>query len=194
MTRAWNTPIFALATIYFVVDGVFSYVTRPITMWIGKKQLFVQVRLWIASLRPYPSLALFAVPVIILEPAKPLSGYLIGTGHFFAGAVIFIAAEVLKLTVVEQLFQLNKKKLLSIPAFARAYGYWRQMMDRIESLEVWKVSRKLAAKAAQMLKIRWLRWKQTHGDSSRAFFPIIQLPRLRSIAVSGWHVRRRHRD
>lgn len=70
---------------------------------------------------PYPSLALFAVPVIVLEPAKPLSAYLIATGHFFAGAVIFITAEVLKLTVVERLFQLNKKKLLSIPAFAWCY-------------------------------------------------------------------------
>jgi uncharacterized membrane protein len=182
MTRAWNTPIFVLATIYFVVDGVFSYVTRPITMWIGKKQLFAQVRLWIASLRPYPSLALLAVPVIILEPVKPLSGYLIGTGHFFAGAVLFIAAEVLKLTVVEQLFQLNKKKLLSIPAFAGAYGYWRQMMDRIESLEVWKVSRKLAAKTAQMLRIRWLGLKQTHGDSSR---PFAQLARIYHLSQDG---------
>jgi hypothetical protein len=65
-----------------------------------------------------PSLALFAVPVVLLEPAKPFAGYLIGTGHFFAGAVTFIMAEVLKLTFVERLFQLNRTKLLSIPAFA----------------------------------------------------------------------------
>jgi hypothetical protein len=118
MARVWNTPIFVVATVYFVVDRLFSYVTRPITAWIGKRNLLKRVRAWITSLRPYPSLALFAVPVIILEPAKPLSGYLIGTGHFFAGAVVFITAEVLKLTVVERLFHLNKKKLLSIPAFA----------------------------------------------------------------------------
>jgi len=31
MTRIWNTPVFILATVYFVVDGVFSYLTRPIT-------------------------------------------------------------------------------------------------------------------------------------------------------------------
>ena len=68
------------------------------------------MRLWVISLGPYPSLALFAVPVIILEPAKPLAGYLLGTGHFFAGAVTFITAEVLKLTLVEQLFQLNREK------------------------------------------------------------------------------------
>jgi hypothetical protein len=93
------------------------------------------------SLRPYPSLALFAIPVILLEPAKPLAGYLIGSGHFFAGAVTFITAEVLKLTFVERLFQLNRTKLLSIPVFAWGYRHWRHMMDAVESLEVWKAWR-----------------------------------------------------
>ena len=66
MTRIWNTPVFILATMYFVVDGVFSYLTRPITEWIAKKKLFERARLWVTSLGPYPSLALFAMPVIIL--------------------------------------------------------------------------------------------------------------------------------
>ena len=72
------------------------------------------------------------MPLIILEPAKPLAGYLIGTGHFFTGAVTFIAAEVLKLTFVERLFQLNREKLLSIRVFAWGYQYWRHLMDVIE--------------------------------------------------------------
>ena len=159
MTRILNTPVFIVATIYFVVDGVFSYVTRPIAVWIGKMKLFERVRSWITSLRPYPSLALFAVPVIVLEPAKPLSGYLIATGHFFAGAVVFISAEVLKLTVVERLFLLNKNKLLSIPAFAWGYRCWRRMMDAIESLEVWKASRRLVVEAGKTFRAVWHRSK-----------------------------------
>jgi hypothetical protein len=150
MTRVWNTPIFAIALVYFIVDGVFSYVTQPITIWLARLRLVERVRLWVTSLPPYPSFALFAVPVIILEPAKPLSAYLIGTGHFFAGAVIFIAAEVLKLTVVERLFQLNKDKLLSIPAFAWGYRYWRAMMEIVESLEVWKAARRIAVRAGDV--------------------------------------------
>jgi hypothetical protein len=130
-------------------------VTHPITVWISKKRLFERVRLCITSLRPYPSLALFAVPVIVLEPAKPLSGYLIATGHFFAGAVIFIAAEVLKLTVVERLFHLNKNKLLSIPAFAWGYRYWRRIKDAIESLEVWKASLRRVLEAANAFRVVW---------------------------------------
>ena len=168
MTRVWNTPVFVIATVYFLVDGIFSYVTRPITVWLAKKQLLQRVRLWVTSLRPYPSLALFAVPVVILEPAKPLSGYLIGTGHFFAGAVTFITAEVLKLTVVERLFHLNKKKLLSIPAFAWGYRYWRKMMYVVESLEVWKASRRMVVRAGNVVRAVWHRIKSVQNVGLRA--------------------------
>jgi hypothetical protein len=153
MARVWNTPIFALATVYFIVDGILSHFTRPITAWLSKRKVLERVRRWITSLGPYPSLVLFVVPVIILEPAKPLSGYLIGTGHFFTGAVVFIAAEVLKLTVVERLFQLNRKKLLSIPLFAWGYVYWRRIMDFLESTTAWRASRRIAVKAAFFLRV-----------------------------------------
>jgi hypothetical protein len=37
MARIWNMPFFILATVYFIVDGVFSYATQPVTAWIPKK-------------------------------------------------------------------------------------------------------------------------------------------------------------
>ena len=164
MARLWKAPVFVLATAYFVLDGLFSYVTRPIVAWLGRMRVFKRTRRWIVSLRPYPSLALFAVPVIILEPVKPVAGYLAATGHLVAGAVTFITGEILKLTCVERLFQLNRKKLLSIPAFAFGYKYWRRMMDAIESLQVWKASRRLVKHAVQALRLRWQQWKRPHGD------------------------------
>jgi hypothetical protein len=162
MDRFWKTAVFIVATAYFVVDGVLSYMTRPITVWIARRKLFERARLWVVSLRPYSALALLVVPVIILEPAKPLAGYLMGTGHFSAGAITFITAEVLKLAFIEQLFQLNRKKLLSIPAFAFGYRYWRQMMDVVESMEIWKASRRLADSTAHLLRARWLQFKRVH--------------------------------
>jgi hypothetical protein len=165
MTRVWNTPVFAVATVYFILDGVFSYITRPITAWLSKKAFLVRVRRWVTSLGPYPSLALFAVPVVALEPAKPLSAYLIATGHFFAGAVVFISAEVLKLTVVERLFQLNKKKLLSFRVLAWCYEYWRRMIDFLESTKAWQVSRRMAIKA-----LDWLRRIELWGSHPNAGF------------------------
>jgi hypothetical protein len=160
LARFWKTAVFIAATAYFVVDGALSYVTRPMTAWIAKRNLFERTRLWIVSLRPYPSLALLAVPVIVLEPARPLAGYLIRSGQFGAAAITFIAAEVLKLTFVEQLFQLNRNKLLSIPAFARGYRYWLRMMDLVESMAVWKASQRLAESTAHLLRARWLQFRR----------------------------------
>ena len=54
MARAWNTPVFILATLYFILDGVFSYFTRPVAEWIAKKRLFERARRWVISLPPYP--------------------------------------------------------------------------------------------------------------------------------------------
>jgi hypothetical protein len=162
MARFWKTAVLIVATAYFVVDGVLSHLTRPIIVWIDQRNLFERTRLWIVSLRPYPALALLVVPIIILEPAKPLAGYLMGTGHFGVAAITFVTAEVLKLMFVEQLFQLNRNKLLSIPAFALGYRYWRQMMDMVESMEVWKASRRLVERTARLLRTRWLQFKRVH--------------------------------
>jgi hypothetical protein len=161
MSKAWNTPILVVGTVYFIIDGVFSYVTQPMTSWLSKKRFLVSVRIWATSFGAYPSLALFAVPLIILEPAKPLSAYLIATGHFFAGAVVFITAEVLKLTVIDRLFRLNKKKLLSIPAVAWGYSNWRRMMDWLESTRAWQASRSIVIKA-----IDWARELSSKAKTS----------------------------
>lgn len=92
MTKAWKAPLFAVATLWLIVDGVCSYFTAPIATWLGRQKILEHVRSWVTSLGPYQSLALFMIPLLALEPAKPLSAYLIATGHFFTGAVAFITA------------------------------------------------------------------------------------------------------
>ena len=41
MARVWNGPVFIVAALYFVVDGMFSYVTQPITVLIAKLRLSI---------------------------------------------------------------------------------------------------------------------------------------------------------
>jgi hypothetical protein len=121
-----------------------------------KESIVGRIVRWATSLRPYPTLALFAIPVILLEPVKPVSAYLIATGHVFAGVALFAGGEILKLTVVERLFHLNKEKLLSIPAFAWGYGRWQGMIDFLESTMVWRSSRRAAN--------RVIGWVRTFGS------------------------------
>jgi hypothetical protein len=48
--------------VYFVADLVFESVARPLSAWIGRLRILQPLNDWIASLRPYPALALFSVP------------------------------------------------------------------------------------------------------------------------------------
>ena len=65
MKRILEPVTYILAAVYFLVDAVFMAVARPISRWIGRHFEFSRLRAWIRSLPPYPSLALFSVPVII---------------------------------------------------------------------------------------------------------------------------------
>jgi hypothetical protein len=81
---------------------------------------------------------LFAVPLIVLEPAKPVAAYLAGTGHVAMGVIVLVAGEILKLVLVERLFKVSRDKLMSIPAFAWAYGKYRAAKDWMTSAEAWQ--------------------------------------------------------
>ena len=61
-----------VAAIYFLVDAAFLTVLRPLANRLADRWIFDSLRAWIVSLRPYPTLALFAVPVIILSPLSLL--------------------------------------------------------------------------------------------------------------------------
>jgi hypothetical protein len=82
VNRIWKSVIFMLATIYFLVDAVFMTVARPFGNRIAAHRIFGSLRIRIVSLRPYPTLALFAVPLIVLEPVKPVAAYLARSNCF----------------------------------------------------------------------------------------------------------------
>lgn len=141
MKRILKPITYVLAAIYFLVDAVFMAVAGPIARWIGRHFEFRRLRAWIRSLPPYPSLALFSVPVIMLEPVKPVAAYLTATGQVLSGVVTFIVGELLKLVLVERLFHLTRDKLMRIPAFAWAYGKYAAAKAWLQATEAWRAVR-----------------------------------------------------
>src|SRR5947209_6733938 len=117
-------------------------VARPWANWTAEYWIFGSLRVWIVSLRPYPTLVLFAVPLIVLEPIKPVAAYLAGTGHITTGVIVLVVGELLKLVLVERLFSVSRDKLMSIPAFAWTYGTYGQAKDWMESFEAWQTTRR----------------------------------------------------
>ena len=128
---------YVLITIYFVVDFVFESVALPLSAWIGRLQILRPVNAWIASLRPYPALALFSIPVLILEPVKPIGAFLLSAGHVVEGIVTIAVGEILKITLVERLFRLTRDRLMQIPLFATLFYYWIKIRQWITSSEIW---------------------------------------------------------
>lgn len=143
MKRILKVITYVLAAVYFLVDAVFMSVAKPISNWIGRHLVLRRLRAWIRSLPPYPSLALFSVPVIILEPIKPVAAYLAATGQMLGGAVTLIVGELLKLVLVERLFSLTRDKLMKIPSFAWAYGKFRQAKTWLEATQAWRTMQSL---------------------------------------------------
>jgi hypothetical protein len=73
--------MWGLAVAYFLIDAFFVLLVRPIGRWLDRVPAFLRIAIRIKSLGPYPSLFLFIVPLIVLEPFKPLGLYLISTGR-----------------------------------------------------------------------------------------------------------------
>ena len=144
MSRIFKPFVFVLAGIYFLVDAAIWMLARPVIRWLADHWVFVRLRNWVMSLGPYPTLALFIIPVIILEPAKPFAAYLTATGHVMSGLMILGVAELLKLVLIERLFCISRDKLMSIPAFAWGYAKFQQVQSWVKSLGPWRLVRRVA--------------------------------------------------
>src|SRR5271154_3363879 len=138
--RIGNLIVFTIAILYFLLDALFATAAVPLSRWIGAHWAFARIHRWVLSLRPYPTLLLFVVPVVVLEPAKPAAAYLVGTGHALLGLLLLVVAEILKLVLIERLFSVSRDKLLSIPAFAWGYRRYSAVRDWLTSLETWQLA------------------------------------------------------
>jgi hypothetical protein len=150
--RILKVLTYIAAGLYLLVDAIFMTIAKPIANWIDKHVRLRRLRDWIRSLPPYPSLALFSVPVIVLEPVKPIAAYLAATGQFLSAAATFIFGELLKLVLVERLFSLTREKLMKIPAFARLYGWYSQAMAWLKATEAWRTLQSLARSGREYFK------------------------------------------
>src|ERR1700691_1734028 len=141
VNRILKAAVFVLAAIYFLMDAIFLSFAKSVANWIAEHCIFESLRVWIVSLPPYPTLALFVLPLAILEPVKPMAAYLVGTGHVATGLISLVLGEILKLVLVERLFSVSRNKLMSIPAFAWTHRKFSAAKDCLTSMWAWQVVR-----------------------------------------------------
>ena len=137
--RGILSPVVAvLAGIYFLIDALFLPPVRVLAAWLGRFRLLARLGDWIRTLGPYQTLALFLVPLIILEPVKPVAAYLMASGRFTHGVAVLVVGEILKITIVERLFHIGRDKLMAIPAFAWTYNFVMGWLAYLRSLPAWQ--------------------------------------------------------
>jgi hypothetical protein len=85
----------------------------------------------IERLGPYQSLALLLLPASIVEPLKLIAVAVAGDGHWVTGAAMIVAAYAASLLLVERLFRIVKPKLLTLPWFARLWGWFTVLRARV---------------------------------------------------------------
>jgi hypothetical protein len=166
MKRILRPISYVLAAIYLCVDLIFAGIARPISNWIARRFEMRRLRGWIRSLPPYPSLALFSVPVILLEPIKFVAAYIATTGSFIVAAITFAFGELLKLVLIERLFDLTREKLMKISAFAWIYGHYMQAREWVLQSEAWRAVRSLSRSALERIK-SWRTLSSHATNSSR---------------------------
>ena len=81
---------------------------------------------------------MFAVPLVVLEPIKPVGLYLIAEGKVVHGAVLVAIGEIAKITIIERIFHSGRDKLMTIPAFAWCYERVMAFRAYLETLAVWQ--------------------------------------------------------
>ena len=130
--------VVVVAAVYFVIDALILSILKPLLRKISNLQFFKFIAAWIASLGPYPTLALFVVPLVLLEPIKPFSAYLIASGQFIFGMLVLVIGEVLKITIVERIFYIGREKLMTIKAFAWIFNFVSGWLTWIKTLPPWQ--------------------------------------------------------
>jgi hypothetical protein len=69
---------------------------------------------------------------------------LAATGNLSGALMIFIAGELLKLVLIERLFELTRENLMRVSAFAWIYGQYVQARAWIMQSEAWQAVRSMS--------------------------------------------------
>jgi hypothetical protein len=163
LTGIFKPLVVVVAAIYFVIDGLILAALRPLLKRILHLKLFRWIERWIESLGPYSTLAVFLIPLVLLEPVKPVSAYLIASGHFMSGSLALVLAEVLKILIVERVFHVGRPKLMTIKAFAWTYDFVAGWLTWLQALPPWQlVSRRFRD------LVRWMRKLKRDGRHKQA--------------------------
>src|SRR3954452_15557225 len=146
--RLLTLPLVLVAVVLVLFDDLF----RPWVMAAVGRLARLPLWRWVESrlerLSPYAALALFLIPVAIIEPLKIYALYLMGLGHVIAGVLTLVVAKIVGVGLGERLFAASRDNLLSIPWFAWCFSRAVALKDFVHGWitrsRAWTMAKRLA--------------------------------------------------
>ena len=128
---------------------------------LARLPVVARLEIWIAGLGPYPALALFLVPIALLEPLKLLALWLLASGHVLLGLGAIIFAKFFSTALVGRLFYLCRPALLSLHWFRAAYEWTmatrERLYARVKVMPAWQAAERAAHRAKLIVSRLWQR-------------------------------------
>lgn len=116
-----------LATV-FLIEAWFWDIVQPVVRRLVDalplERLKALLRNLVAYLPAWAVLFVMGLPAVVLLPVKIVGLWLFATGHFLAGAALFVVAKSVGFVLVVFLFELCRPKLLGMAWFAQVYAWF----------------------------------------------------------------------
>ena len=139
---------------------------RPLAALIASLARFAPIarlETLVRGLPPYPALAVFALPGLLLLPLKLFALALIAQGHVFWATLLFVGAKVGGTAIVARIFQLTQPALMQLTWFARLYDVimpWKHaLVERVRASRTWRVGRVIKSRVKHRAHEAWARLK-----------------------------------
>ena len=139
---------------------------RPLAAFLARLAKFgpiARIEAVITRLPPYPALAVFAVPGLLLLPVKLLALAWIAAGHVVWATLLFIFAKVVGTAIVARIFQLTQPALMQLGWFVKLHDTvmpWKHaIVERIRTSRTWRIGRVIKTRAKHVIHRAWLQYK-----------------------------------
>jgi hypothetical protein len=119
----WTILALAFLAVSWLWDTLNPLIHKLVD-WLPLDGLKQRIAAFMHRLPPYATLAVFLIPVVLIEPFKLVAVWLFAKKLWFAGMATYVAADLLRFGLVAFLFNTCKDKLLSIGWFRRLYEWF----------------------------------------------------------------------
>ncbi len=151
LAKVLTPPMIVLASLFmFLEDWVWDHLAA-LMAWLARAPVLRWLESRIAALPPYPALALFILPGLLLMPVKIVALWLIAHGQALAGGGVFLAAKVVGTAIVARLFAICRPTLLTVKWFRSVYEWLLRLKARLYHSAPWQA----AVAWKNRLRARW---------------------------------------